>query len=85
MLTLHSSNEPSINPYKPGGTGTLLLGPIVGRLEANGIYGDPMGRWSVTHFRRRDQSPITVITAYQVCPKPTNILGNNRNTASQGK
>jgi exonuclease III len=75
-ISLHSSEEPAVNIYKPGGTGFLLLGDVVGRLESNGTSGDSMGRWSAVHFRRRNQSPITIITAYQVCPRPTNLLGN---------
>jgi hypothetical protein len=76
LLALHSSAEPSRHQYKPGGTGVLMLGSIVSRLEPNGVYGDPMGRWSAIHLRRRHQPPVTVITAYQVCPRPTNLLGN---------
>ena len=76
LLSLHSSAEPALNLYKPGGTGFLVLGESVSRLEPNGIIGDMMGRWSSLHFRRKTQPPITIITAYQVCPRPTNILGN---------
>ena len=75
-IQLNSSSEPATNIYKPGGTGILVLGDIVGRQEPNGRGGDPMGRWSFVHFRRRDCPPLTVISAYQVCPNPTNSLGN---------
>jgi hypothetical protein len=35
-----------------------------------------MGRWTFIHLRRRNQAPLTIISAYQVCPRPTNLLGN---------
>ena len=75
-LQLSSSTEPAINNYKPGGTGILALGAIVGRQEPRGKGGDPMGRWSYLHLRRKDSSPVTIISAYQVCPRPTNVIGN---------
>ena len=28
------------------------------------------------HLRRKHQPPVTIISAYQVCPRPTNLLGN---------
>ena len=51
VLSLHSSTESALNLYKPGGTGWLVLGDIVSRLEPNGISGDSMGRWSSMHLR----------------------------------
>lgn len=76
LLTLHSCEEPAVNVYKPGGTGFLITGDAVSRLEPNGISGDKIGRWSTIHFRRKGKPPITIISAYQVCPRPTNLLGN---------
>jgi exonuclease III len=76
VIAFHSSTDPATNYYKPGGTGVVMLGSLVGRLESNGVHGDAMGRWTAVHLRRRDRKPITVIMAYQVCPRPTNILGN---------
>ena len=76
VIQLDSSSEPAIHQYKPGGTGLLLLGPITGRLEPQGRGGDPMGRWSYVHLRRKHLPPLTIISAYQVCPRPTNLLGN---------
>jgi hypothetical protein len=75
-LQLQSSDEGAVNVYKPGGTGILAIGNIVGRQEPNGKGGDSLGRWSYMHFRRKEAPPLTVITAYQVCSRPTNILGN---------
>jgi hypothetical protein len=65
-----------MNIYKPGGTGILVLGSVVGRQEPNGRGGDTMGRWSYLQLQRKHFPPITVISAYQVCPRPTNPLGN---------
>ena len=76
VLQLNSSTEQAINQYKPGGTGIVVLGPTVSRLEPHGRGGDGMGRWSFVHLRRRNMPPITVISVYQVCKRPTNILGN---------
>ena len=76
LMQLNSSNESALNTYKPGGTGIMMLGDSVGRLEPNGKGGDEMGRWSYVHIRRRHAPPVTIISAYQVCPRPTNILGN---------
>ena len=70
-LQLDSTTEEAMNVYKPGGTGLLVLGDIVGRQEPQGNGGDPMGRWSYIHLRRKYKPPVTIISAYQVCPRPT--------------
>ena len=62
--------------YKPGGTGIISVGKMTSRLDANGKGGDPLGRWSFMHFRRKKMPPLTVISAYQVCTTPTNAIGN---------
>ena len=76
LLQMNSSSESALHTYKPGGTGIVVLGSLAGRLEPNGRGGDQMGRWSYIQIRRRQSTPITIITAYQVCPRPTNHLGN---------
>jgi hypothetical protein len=58
-----------------GGTGLLAVNSLVGRLEPKGKFGDPLGRWSCMSFRRSRLPPITIISVYQVCLKPTNLLG----------
>lgn len=75
-IQIDSSSEPAVNQYKPGGTGILILGKHASRLDTNGKGGDPLGRWSYASFRRRHFPPVTIISAYQVCPRPTNRLGN---------
>jgi exonuclease III len=76
MIVLSSSPEPAVHQYKPGGTGFLILGTTIGRLEPNGTGSDPMGRWTYIHLRRKNQPPVTIISAYQVCQNPTNRIGN---------
>jgi hypothetical protein len=75
-LQIDSSVSSAVNTYKPGGTAIIVVGNIVGCLESGGKGRDPMGRWSYLHLCRRDMPPLTVISAYQVCPHPTNPKGN---------
>jgi hypothetical protein len=75
-LQIDSSASSAIYTYKPGGTAIIAVGDIVGRLESGGKGGDPIGRWSFLHLHRRNMPPLTVISAYQVCPQPTNPKGN---------
>ena len=58
--------------YKPGGTAVICRSRFVGRIEPKGRGGDDWGRWTFTHFWRRNMKPITIISAYQVCKHPTN-------------
>lgn len=75
-LHWNSSTESALNIYKPGGTGLLTLGQIASRLEPDGKGVDPLGRWCYIHLRRHNLPPLTIVSAYQVCPRPTNTLGN---------
>ena len=75
-IQLNSSEEPARNHYKPGGTGMLILGHLASRIEPQGTGGDTLGRWSFVHIRRRHFPPLTIISVYQVCVRPTNFLGN---------
>ena len=76
LLHWNSSTESAVNTYKPGGTGILMLGPICSRLEPEGKGSDTLGRWCYVTLRRKALPPLTIISAYQVCPRPTNVLGN---------
>lgn len=75
-IQLDSSQEQAQNVYKPGGTGLLALGLLTSRLEPQGKGGDSLGRWSHMTFRRVHLPPVTVVSVYQVCQRPTNLLGN---------
>jgi hypothetical protein len=76
LLHWNSSTESALNTFKPGGTGILMLGPLCSRLEPEGKGSDPLGRWCYVTLRRKALPPVTIISAYQVCPRPTNLLGN---------
>lgn len=60
-----------------GGTGLIITQDLVGRIDPKGLNGDRLGRWSAVHLRRANGSPpLTIISVYQVCASPTNIIGN---------
>ena len=59
--------------YKPGGTLLLAQGDIIGRIKERG--NDPLGRWTWMKFIGREKRLITVISAYQVCKRPTHATG----------
>ena len=76
LLHINASTIQTESAYLPGGTAISLVGNTVGRVEPKGRGGDPMGRWSFAHLRRKNQKPITIITAYQVNIRPTNEIGS---------
>jgi len=77
VLQIDAGNMSTENVYLPGGTAMIIAGNAVGRIEPNGKQGgDPMGRWSLVHLRRKNQKPVTVYTVYQVCLQPTNAIGH---------
>ena len=59
-----------------GGTGVIVRNEMIGRIEPGGKGGDTMGQWSYVHLRRQGLPPLTVISVYQVCPTPTNMIGD---------
>jgi hypothetical protein len=73
ILQIDSAQMTTKTAYLPGGTATLLLGNIIGRLEPNGRGGDPLGRWSYITLRRKHRPPITIYTVYKVNARPRNI------------
>jgi hypothetical protein len=73
FLQTATSSIPADKFYKPGGTLILAQGDIVGRIKDRGS--DPMGRWSWLKFIGREKRIITMISAYQVCSKPTYATG----------
>jgi hypothetical protein len=72
-LQLATSSIPAEKFYKPGGTMIMAQGDIVGRIKERGS--DPLGRWTWIKLVGKDQKLITLISAYQVCAKPTNRSG----------
>jgi hypothetical protein len=73
VLTMASSTIPAATTYKPGGTASIAMGDITGRLSEHGS--DDLGRWSFMKFQGRSGRVVTHITAYQVCVRPTNKTG----------
>jgi hypothetical protein len=59
--------------YKPGGTLILAQGDMVGRIKDRGS--DSLGRWTWMKLVGRNNKIITIISAYQVCVRPTNRTG----------
>jgi hypothetical protein len=59
--------------YKPGGTMIMAQGDLVGRITERGS--DSMGRWSWIKLVGKNQRLVTLISAYQVCARPTNRTG----------
>ena len=68
-----SSEIPSANDYKPGGTGIATFGAIAGNIKESGY--DEMGRWSYQIFDSQKKIDIMVISIYQCCLNPTNKIG----------
>jgi hypothetical protein len=59
--------------YKPGGTMSMAMGNIVGRIIDRG--GDYLGRWSFIRYAGVGNRTVLVASAYQVCARPTNVHG----------
>ena len=76
VMQIDAGNMSTESVYLPGGTATIVIGDTVGRLEPKGQNGDPMGRWSYIHLRRKARPPLTIYTVYQVCQTPTNDIGH---------
>ena len=77
--TTHQFNSgPETDTYGRlmGGTGIIVRNELTGRIEPGGKGGDAMGRWSFVNLRRYGLPPLTVISIYQVCPTPTNTIGD---------
>jgi hypothetical protein len=72
-IQLATSTIPAEKFYKPGGTMVMAQGDIVGRIKARGS--DTLGRWSWIQLVGKHQKLITLISAYQVCARPTNRSG----------
>ena len=64
-VLLSSSRRVYGSPNKPGGTGLITAGSLVGRLHNTGT--DEMGRWCYATYKGTNDTLLTVITAYQVC------------------
>jgi hypothetical protein len=59
--------------YKPGGTMIMAHGNLVGQVTDRGS--NSLSRWSWLKLVGKKQRLITIISAYQVCVRPTNQSG----------
>jgi hypothetical protein len=73
VIELGSSQLRTVTSHKPGGTGLIAQGNIVGRITSHDS--DKYGRWSFMHLKGSDNQVNTVIQVYQVCKQPTNEKG----------
>jgi len=64
-LTTASSQEPSTEWYKPGGT-LLTLDPWTSRITSQGSD-NLLGRWAYQEFMGRNDKRIIVVSGYRVC------------------
>lgn len=63
--------EPPVpgSTYQPGGTATIVTGPLADRIVPTEKHSDPtgMGRWSAVTIRRGHDGLLTILTFYRVC------------------
>ena len=59
-----SSEIPSANDYKPGGTGIVTFGAITGNVKQSG--NDKMGQWLYQIFDSQKKIDIMVISTYHI-------------------
>jgi hypothetical protein len=59
--------------YKPGGTLLLAQGDMISHIKEKGS--NTLGRWTWMKLVGKNQKLITVISAYQVCIRPTHRTG----------
>eukprot|EP00980_Cylindrotheca_fusiformis_P016561 scaffold4965_cov87-Cylindrotheca_fusiformis.AAC.3 len=74
VLTPANSQVDCQSLFKPGGVLSVTTDEFVGRIVDKGS--DHMGRWSYVKYAGKAGKIITVVTAYQVCIRPTNAVGN---------
>ena len=53
--------------YKPGGTAIITQQPLCNGITTSGQDPHGLGRWSFIAIAGREQSIITIISAYRVC------------------
>ncbi len=53
--------------YQPGGVATIIGGDWVGRLSEKEADVHGLGRWTTCTLKGKDNTKLTIITAYQVC------------------
>ena len=67
--TVHATHR-----YLPGGTATMILGNLTGRIISSGCD-NPLGRWSFVRLRGHDGIHVLIVTAYMVCKSSITSTG----------
>ena len=67
-----SSPVASSGIRKPGGTMSMALGNIVGRVSSTFV--DPLGRWTAHHLKGKANRIITIVSVYRACPNTRSPL-----------
>jgi len=75
FLSTVSSQEPSSDWYKPGGTLTLALEPCTSWIVNCGSN-QVFGRWSFIEFAGKDNTRLIVISSYWVCNQKFDAASN---------
>ena len=75
-VTYSSSDVPSVNDFKPGGTLLLTTGDITQRYGQS--YSDEYGRWSAQELICKGDKNLVLISAYQVCDGQGTTTSNGR-------
>jgi len=74
-LTMASSQEPSSEWYKPGGTLLLTLAPWTSRVVQQGS--NPLlGRWTYQEFLGKNDRRVIVVSGYRVCHQKFDAASN---------
>jgi len=74
-LTTASSQEPSSDWYKPGGTLLLTLAPWTSRIVNHGS--DPLlGRWTYQEFLGKNDRRVIIVSGYRVCNQKFDAASN---------
>jgi len=81
FLSTASSQEPSSDWYKPGGTLMMALGPCTSRIVNRGSN-QVLGHWSFIEVTGKDNTCLIVVSAYRVCNQKFDVTSNTA-TAQQ--
>jgi len=75
FLATSSSQEPSSDWYKPGGTLLMALGPCTSRIVNRGSD-QVLGHWSFIEFVGKNNTRFIVVSAYRVCNQKFDAASN---------
>jgi hypothetical protein len=81
-MYVSSCEQETKNQSLPGGTATIILGKLNGRVTESITDLSKMGRWSGVKLRINDNQSLFYITAYRVCDQRVNKT-NSLSTSTQ--